>query len=171
MAAHLMLFRKTRSIRGTRPKKVITAVAEAWVTARQNERPTTTSRRTLDGTYHSIEGYPSRYRILATVENKRRAKMIKGRRDGLQVLKDGSVKLTVSISKEDLPEAVNINDLFITADMPKQEIDAEEIRKRCMEAFDKAMAYIRGESEEQAILSLAIEGEGYDRNASFKDII
>ena len=97
--------------------------------------------------------------------------MIKGRRDGLQVLKDGSVKLTVSISKEDLPEAVNINDLFITADMPKQEIDAEEIRKRCMEALDKAMAYIRGESDEQAILPMAIEGEGYDRNASFKNII
>ncbi len=83
--------------------------------------------------------------------------MIKGRRDGLQVLKDGSVKLTVSISKEDLPEAVNINDLFITADMPKQEIDAEEIRKRCMEVLNKAMAYIKGESTEQAMLQFKEE--------------
>lgn len=71
--------------------------------------------------------------------------MIKGKRDGLQVLKDGSVKLTVSISKEDLSEAVNMHDLFISADMPKQEIDAEEVKKKCMEALDKAMEYIRGE--------------------------
>ena len=104
--------------------------------------------------------------------------MIKGRRDGLQVLKDGSVKLTVSISKEDLPEAVNINDLFITADMPKQEIDAEEIRKRCMEAFDKAMVYIRYESDEQAIVPMAIGGVGYGKiaigniaNTNFNNII
>ena len=97
--------------------------------------------------------------------------MIRGRREGLQILKDGSVKLTVSISKEDLPEAVNINDLFITADMPKQAIDAEEIRKRCMEALDKAMAYIRGESDEQAILPMAIGVEGYDRIASLKSTI
>ena len=78
--------------------------------------------------------------------------MIKGRREGLQILKDGSVKLTISISKEDLPEAVNINDLFIVADMPNR--------------------------EEQAILPMAIGVEGYDRiaigniaNTSFKNII
>lgn len=74
--------------------------------------------------------------------------MIKGKRDGLQVLKDGSVKLTVSISKEDLAEAVNMHDLFISADLPEQEINTGEIKKRCMEALDKAMGYIRGETPE-----------------------
>lgn len=83
--------------------------------------------------------------------------MFKGKRDGLQVLKDGSVKLTVSIQQEDLAEAVNMHDLFISADMPEQEIDAEEVKKRCMEALDKAMQFIRGESSEQASLPLGVE--------------
>ena len=83
--------------------------------------------------------------------------MFKGHRDGLQVLKDGSVKLTVTIQQEDLAEAVNMHDLFISADMPEQEIDAEEVKKRCMEALDKAMQFIRGESSEQASLPLGVE--------------
>lgn len=74
--------------------------------------------------------------------------MIKGKSDSLQVLKDGSVKLTVSISKEDLAEAVNMHDLFISADMPEEEINVGEIKKRCMEALDKAMSYIKGDSVE-----------------------
>lgn len=73
--------------------------------------------------------------------------MIKGKRDGLQVLKDGSVKLTVSISKEDLAEAVTMHDLFISADMPGQEINVGEIKKKCMEALDKAMEFIKGDGE------------------------
>lgn len=87
--------------------------------------------------------------------------MLKGRRDGLQVLKDGSVKLTISIAKEDLPEAVNLQNLFISADMPKQDIDTEEIRKRCVEALNKAIDSI---NEPQAELFIpaapSMEEEG-----------
>ena len=91
--------------------------------------------------------------------------MLKGKRDGLQVLKDGSVKLTVSIQKEDLAEAVNMYDLFISADMPEQEINAEEIKKKCMEALDQAMKYIRGDMPDPVGLDFFTKGEKDARNS------
>lgn len=91
--------------------------------------------------------------------------MIKGKIDGLQVLKDGSVKLTVTIQQEDLAEAINLHELFISADMPEKEPNAEEVRKRCMEALDKAMGYIRGETTEPASLDFFTTGEKDARNS------
>lgn len=62
---------------------------------------------------------------------------------------------------------MNMHDLLISADMPAAEVDASEVKRKCMEALDRAMDYIKGDPIDAANFepSLFIMGGADARNS------